>query len=69
MVCEIAIGERDACGLSSLELPTVVRAFQLPAEGIIYFQIYGMQEPMEFDDMGTHDLRVIESALSAQRRN
>ena len=65
MECEIAIGEREACGLSSLELPTVVRAFQLPAEGIIYFQIEGMQEPTEFDDLPVHDLQTIYDGLCA----
>lgn len=66
MACRITIGESEACGLSSLEMPTVVSAFQLPTEGVIYFQIEGVAEPMEFDDIPTHDLRVILNELSNQ---
>ena len=66
MACRITIGESEACGLSSLELPTVVSAFQLPAEGIIYFGFEGVAEPMEFDDMTMNDLLTIWGELSNQ---
>lgn len=64
MKCEIIIGESEACGLSTLEMPTVVSVFQMPTEGIIYFQIEGMDEPMEFDDIPTQDLCTILNELS-----
>lgn len=54
--CNITIGEEEAVGISSLEMPVVIGAFQLPSEGIIYFQIEGMKEPIEFDDLHTSDL-------------
>lgn len=66
MACRITIGECEAVGLSSLELPTVVSAFQLPAEGIIYFWLEGVAEPVEFDDMTMNDLLTIWGELSNQ---
>lgn len=59
MKCSIKIGEKEAMGLSSLELPEVVKIFQHPIEGIIYFLIDGMEDYMEFDDLDIEDLEVI----------
>lgn len=55
---ECNIPFEDSYGLSTLELPTVVSMFQIP-EGIIYFQIEGVQYPMEFDEFSVEDLREI----------
>ena len=57
--CNIVIGEEQAMGLSSLQMPTVISAFQLPSEGIIYFNIEGFHEPVEFDDLHIKDLMKI----------
>jgi len=57
--CDVLIGEAEAMGLSSLELPHVVSAYQLPSEGIMYFNIEGADEPLEFDDLWQEDMSVI----------
>ena len=52
----VLIGESEAQGLSSLELPIVVSVFQQPSEGIIWFNIEGCKDPIEFDDMNLEDI-------------
>ena len=46
--CFIPFG--DSYGLSALQLPTIIKAYQIPTEGIIYFIIEGYDKPIEFDD-------------------
>lgn len=65
--CNITIGEEEAMGISSLELPTIISAFQLPSEGIIYFNIEGLKEPIEFDDIHKKDLIKILNALNTTK--
>jgi hypothetical protein len=72
--CGITIGEDEACGLSSLELPEVVSAFQIPGEGTIWFHIYGDNDPetgkeryTAFDDLSLSDIRAIQSGLIEQQ--
>lgn len=65
--CNITIGEEEAMGISSLELPTITSAFQLPSEGIIYFNIEGLKEPIEFDDIHKKDLIKILNALNTTK--
>ena len=60
--CNIPFG--DSYGLSTLELPTVTSMFQIPTEGIIYFQIEGVQYPMEFDEFSNEDLKEILKSLT-----
>ena len=60
--CCIPFG--DSYGLSTLELPTVVSMFQIPNEGIIYFQIEGVQYPMEFDEFSNAELKEILKSLT-----
>ena len=62
MECNIPFG--DSYGLSTLELPTVIGMFQIPTEGIIYFQIEGVQYPMEFDEFSVDDLKEILKSLT-----
>lgn len=69
MKCNITIGEEEAQGLSSLELPTVIDAFQQPSEGIIWFTLEGYTEPIEFDDMNTKDLEIILTELENAEKN
>lgn len=52
------VGRDEAFGLSELELPDVTSAFQ-DEEGIIWFNIYGCEEPMHIDIMSEDDLRNI----------
>jgi hypothetical protein len=61
LLLDVVIGESEAEGLgySTNDLPRVRAAFQLPSEGIIYFVIYGADEPMEFDDMNDDDLEAL----------
>jgi hypothetical protein len=60
--CNIPFG--DSYGLSTLELPTVISMFQISTEGIIYFQIEGVQYPMEFDEFSVDDLKEILKSLT-----
>lgn len=61
---ECNIPFEDSYGLSTLELPTVIGMFQIPTEGIIYFQIEGVQYPMEFDEFSDEDLKEILKSLT-----
>lgn len=61
---DITIGESDAVGLSSLELPQVVGAFH-DYEAVIWFNVYGVEEPIEFDNMQTEDLQKILNFLES----
>lgn len=63
--CNIVIGENDAMGLSTLQMPRVIGAFQDPKEGIICFYIEG-DCIVEFDDMGTDDLINILNTLKEE---
>lgn len=56
MECNVLIGESEAQGLSSLELPVVISAFQQSSEGIIWFNIEGCKDPIEFDDTNLEDI-------------
>lgn len=49
--CDIIIGEKEAIGLSSLEMPRIISIFQEPSEGIIQFQIEGADKLIEFYDI------------------
>lgn len=62
-VCNITIAESKAQGLSTLELPRVVGAFQ-DYETRIWFNLYGYSEPMNFDDLPTEDLTKIWEELT-----
>ena len=63
--CNITIMENNAetCGLSSNDLPLVTSVFQ-DSEGIVWFNIYGMSEPVEFDDLEVEDIQTIYDELS-----
>ena len=63
--CNITIMENNAetCGLSSNELPLVTSVFQ-DSEGIIWFNICGMSEPIEFDDLDLEDIQTVYDKLS-----
>ena len=67
MKCDIIIGENDAMGLSTLQMPRVIGAFQDPIEGIICFYIEG-DCIVEFDDMDTDDLINILNTLKEEYR-
>ena len=59
--CDIAIENKDMCGLSSLDMPWIVKMWQDKCEGIIYF-IFDDGRELEFDEMETHELmQVVES--------
>lgn len=71
--CSITVGEEEACGLSSLELPEVDSCFQMEGDGKMFFHIYGNTNPetgekhyTDFDDFTTPDLRAIYEGLSEQ---
>lgn len=64
--CYIQIGEGEAVGLSSLELPTVTEIFQEPKEGIIWLKIEGVEEPEEFDNFELGDLQTIYLKIKEQ---
>ena len=60
--CNVTIGESEACGLSTLEMIHTKSLFQ-DQEGIIWINIEGSDEPIEFDQINKEEasniLRVI----------
>lgn len=62
--CYIQIGEEEAVGLGSLELPTITEIFQEPKEGIIWLRMEGVKDLMEFDDFKMKDLEIIYNELN-----
>lgn len=58
MFMDVIIGEDDAVGLSTLEMPHITSGFQ-DGEGIIWFRIYGYSEPVEFDTLTLSDVKNI----------
>lgn len=73
--CDIIVGEHEAMGLSSLELPNIVEAFEMEGDGTIWFYEYGAVEGFigekgestkswtNFDDYDIYDLRAILKGL------
>ena len=57
--CEVSVGEEEAQGLSSLELPVVVSVFK-DKYGTIRLNVYGVDKPKSFDDF---TLREVEDIL------
>lgn len=62
----VVIGEEEAQGLSSLELPRVTSLFQVPGEGTIWVNIEGCDEPMNIDDLDSSDLETILDAIAEE---
>lgn len=62
----VVIGEEEAQGLSSLELPRVTSLFQVPGDGTIWVNIDGCDEPMEIDDLSLADLEKILDAIAEE---
>lgn len=62
----VVIGEEEAQGLSSLELPRVTSLFQVPGEGTIWVNIDGCDEPMDIDDLDLCDLETILDAIAEE---
>ena len=52
---DIVVDADDAMGLSSLELPNIIRMWQHPSEGWITFETYGGGF-YDFDDFSTREL-------------
>lgn len=55
MDVDIVVDVEDAMGLSSLELPNIIKMWQHPTEGWITFETYGGWE-CDFDDWTTREL-------------
>lgn len=62
--CHIIIGEDEAVGLSTLEMPTICKIYQQQGEGIIWFQYYGQEEWHELDSLSTNDIKEVFEWLS-----
>ncbi len=54
--CNVIIGEDDAFGLSSLQLPRICELFQIPGEGIIYYKLEGTNDFEEIETLTKSDL-------------
>ena len=54
--CCIPLELRGTFGLSTLEMPHVVAAYQDPSEGTIWFDEDGTGCPIDFDNYGTDEL-------------
>ena len=48
--------EHGAVGLSTLQMPTIDRIYQLPSEGIIYVHFRGDEGDVELDTLDTEDM-------------
>ena len=55
---ECTFGDEDACGLSSLQLPSITKAFQCIPDGTIWFGVEGCVDYYEMDEpmFSLHDL-------------
>lgn len=62
----IALEFPDTYGMSSLEMPHIVKAWQHPTEGWIYFLEEGGDYPLDFDSYDTKNLIHIFEELSAE---
>lgn len=58
MEVDIVVDVEDTIGLSSLELPNIIKMWQHPTEGWITFETYGGWES-DFDDWTTRELMQI----------
>jgi DNA-directed RNA polymerase subunit RPC12/RpoP len=56
--CEVIIGEDEAQGLSTLQMPLVVGVFQ-DCYACIWVNIEGAEEPTNFDDLTLGDVKSI----------
>ena len=56
--CEVTIGEDEAQGLSTLQMPLVVGVFQ-DCYACIWVYIEGAEEPTNFDDLTLNDVKSI----------
>ena len=56
--CEVTIGEDEAQGLSTLQMPLVVSVFQ-DCYACIWVNIDGTEEPTNFDDLTLSDVKSI----------
>ena len=54
--CNIIVGEDEAFGLSSLQLPRICELFQIPGEGIIYYKLEGTNDFEEIETLTKSDL-------------
>ena len=54
--CNIKVGEDEAFGLSSLQLPRICELFQIPGEGIIYYKLEGTNDFEEIETLTKSDL-------------
>ena len=54
--CNIIVGEDEAFGLSSLQLPRICELFQAPGEGIIYYKLEGTNDFEEIETLTKSDL-------------
>lgn len=62
--CHIIIGQSEAMGIIEAQMPLVTGMFQTDKEGIIWFDIKGMEDYMEFDDIPIEDLKHIYEELT-----
>jgi len=80
MECDIIVGEHEAQGLSGLELPNIVKAFEMEGDGTMWFYVDGsvtrdvitgelVDYWMNFDDFDIYDLREILKGLQDGTEN
>lgn len=59
---DVPLELRGSFGLSTLEMPRVISAYQDPSEGIIWFAEDGNGYPIDFENYGTDE--IVQIALS-----
>lgn len=62
---ECTFGDEDACGLSSLQMPRITKAFQSIPDGTIWFGVEGCEDYYEMDEpmFSLNDLIEIADAI------
>lgn len=67
--CNILVGEEEAQGLSTLQMPHIDKCYQIPGDGTMWFHIkYSPDEEwMNFDDFDMYDLKKIYEGLVNQK--
>lgn len=66
--CNITVEPFEACGLSSLQLPTIIKAWQNPTEGWITFEFIGNYRK-GFEELDIYEMLQILKGLEDENSN
>lgn len=66
--CHITLESPEDCGLSSLQLPTIIKAWQNPTEGWITFEFIGNYRK-GFEELDIHEMLQVLKGLEDENSN